>query len=306
AHALAPGANIVVVEAASTDLNSLLHAVDVARNQPGVVAVSMSWGGNEFPGESSYDGYFTTPAGHNGITFVNASGDSSAFAGAQWPSTSPNALSVGGTSLYTDAAGDFLGEAGWYGSGGGYSNFESEPSYQSGVQSSGVRTFPDVAAVGDPLTGVWVYSMAPSTGQGGWQAVGGTSVGAPIWAGLIAVADQGRSYAGTGSLDGASQPLPALHPAASYTFHQPVSGYNGYSVQSGYNLVTGLGSPGSPTLIAALVTYSGQSTIGDAAISTGATSTPSTAERSTASVSRFDTVQGPVVTIPSLVQTTSG
>src|SRR4051812_39156359 len=76
AHAIAPGARIVVVEALSTSRQDLLTAVDIARSQPGVSVVSMSWGGGEFSRQTGLDGHFTTPAGHNGVTFVTASGDS--------------------------------------------------------------------------------------------------------------------------------------------------------------------------------------------------------------------------------------
>ncbi len=75
AHAIAPRANILLVEAANSSFDNLLAAVNYARNAPGVVAVSMSWGGNEFISESKSDGYFTTPGGHGGVTFVAASGD---------------------------------------------------------------------------------------------------------------------------------------------------------------------------------------------------------------------------------------
>ena len=101
AHAIAPGANILVVEAAPSfsrtqELQNLLTAVNAARNTPGVVAVSMSWGFSEMPDEASYDTYFTTPAGHTGITFIAASGDDGVV---EYPSTSPNVLAVGGTTL---------------------------------------------------------------------------------------------------------------------------------------------------------------------------------------------------------------
>src|SRR5260370_18332217 len=66
AHAVAPKANILLVESASASLSDLVGAVDFARNQTGVVAVSMSWGGSEFANEASFDKYFTTPAGHLG------------------------------------------------------------------------------------------------------------------------------------------------------------------------------------------------------------------------------------------------
>ena len=80
AHAIAPGANILVVEAAPSnsetqELRNLLNAVNTARNTAGVAAISMSWGFDEMANEASYDSYFTTPAGHTGITFIASSGD---------------------------------------------------------------------------------------------------------------------------------------------------------------------------------------------------------------------------------------
>ena len=58
------------------DTTDLFSAVSFATELPGVSVVSMSWGASEFSGETSYDSIFTTPAGHNGITFVASSGDS--------------------------------------------------------------------------------------------------------------------------------------------------------------------------------------------------------------------------------------
>ena len=157
AHAVAPGANILVVEAKSQSLLDLLSAVNTARYTPGVVAVSMSWGFGEMSNESSYDSYFTTPAGHVGITFVASSGDGGAFAGASYPAVSPNVLSVGGTTLNLTSSGAYQSEATWISSGGGYSLYEPEPSYQASVQSTGARSTPDVAFDADPNTGVPVY-----------------------------------------------------------------------------------------------------------------------------------------------------
>src|SRR5207302_1140307 len=123
----APKASILLVEAASATLGSLLTAVDTARKTVGVTAVSMSWGGGEFWSESYYDGYFTTPAGHNGVTFVASSGDSGSWYGPEWPASSPNVLSVGGTTLgLKDSSGTYGGETGWSGSGGGVSSYESQ------------------------------------------------------------------------------------------------------------------------------------------------------------------------------------
>src|SRR5439155_7369476 len=136
AHAIAPKANILLVEAHSSSIGDLMSAVDYARNQPGVTAVSMSWGIDEATlgraAESFYHSYFTTPAEHAGITFVAASGDSGAANGPEWPAISPNVLSVGGTRLTTTgSSGAYASEGAWSGSGGGVSAYESEPSYQS-------------------------------------------------------------------------------------------------------------------------------------------------------------------------------
>ena len=97
AHAMAPGADIVLVEASSPSYSDLLTAVQTAAGLPGVSVVSMSWGGGEMPSETSFDSAFTTPSGHPGVTFIASSGDQGAPP--SYPSVSPNVLSVGGTTL---------------------------------------------------------------------------------------------------------------------------------------------------------------------------------------------------------------
>ena len=190
----APGANILLVEANSDTVNQntgapndLLAGVKYAASVPGVSVISMSWGGSEFysyagggefTSEANYDSYFTTPAGHQGITFIAAAGDSGAQAGVQWPAVSPNVLSVGGASLYTsDTGGTYSSETSWSGTSGGTSQLENEPSYQADAQATGVRTAPDVSFVGDPNTGVAVYDSVSDQGYVGWQVVGGTAPG---------------------------------------------------------------------------------------------------------------------------------
>jgi subtilase family serine protease len=290
AHAVAPGASILVVEAKSQSIQDLLAAVNTARYTPGVVAVSMSWGFGEMPSEASYDSYFTTPPGHVGITFVASSGDGGSFAGASYPAASPNVLSVGGTTLTLSASGAYQSETAWISSGGGYSQYEPEPSYQASVQSTGARSTPDVAFDADPNTGVPVYQTQLYSSQPTLQYVGGTSLGAPSWAALIAIADQGRAVAGKGSLDGPTQTLPTLYSLPSTDFHSvssvstypgifgpfggswsfggfpfnsPWSGFgaslassttSSSSSSSGANTVTGLGSPIGSSLVSGLVT----------------------------------------------------
>ena len=261
AHAIAPAASILLVEAYNATDSSLMTAVDYARNYSGVVAVSMSWGQNEFAGQTVYDSHFTTPAGHTGVTFFASSGDSSTIG---YPATSSHVVSVGGTSLNVDSAGNYLGESAWSGSGGGLSQVIGQPSYQNNlvihsgsriVPANGMRAGPDVAFNADPYTGVAVYG---AFGFGGWAQVGGTSAGAPAWAGLMAIVDQGRLPAGQTSqtsLDGYTQTLPALYALPSSDFHDITTGSNGNvngSAGPGFDLVTGRGTPVANLLVAAL------------------------------------------------------
>ncbi len=241
AHAVAPQANILVVEANTSSVADLTSAIGYARLQPNVSVVSMSFGTAEFPQEVSYNSLFAAPPGHQGITFVASSGDSGA--GVSWPSASPNVLAVGGTTLLTGPSGIYAGEIGWSQSGGGVSAYEPEPAYQLGVQLTGYRTTPDVAYDANPQTGVDVY-------QGGsWFIVGGTSAGTPQWAGLIALADQERAQLGLGTLNQAQKPIYNL---PSTDFHQVLFGENGFPAGAGYNFVTGLGSPVASSVISNL------------------------------------------------------
>ena len=114
AHAIAPQAHIVLVEAASNSFANLVQAVDVAI-QNGASVVSMSFGGSEFSSETSYDSHF---AG-NGVTFTASSGDSGD--GVEYPAASPGVVGVGGTTLTTGTGGSYMSETAWSGSGGGQS-----------------------------------------------------------------------------------------------------------------------------------------------------------------------------------------
>jgi hypothetical protein len=265
-HAMAPGANILLVEANSSSLSDLLAAVNTARNAAGVSVVSMSWGSGEFSGERQFDQYFTTPSGHAGVSFVASAGDSGAQA--IWPAVSPNVLSVGGTSL--SASGSSAGETAWSGSGGGYSRFEAEPGFQTSVQSSGVRTSPDVSFNANPNTGFAVYDSVAVGGRNGWFEIGGTSAGAPQWAALVAIANQGRLLAGKPTLAGAQSNLYSL---ASSDFRDVTSGSNGYLARVGYDLVTGRGSPLANLIVHDLV---GNSAVSPAPTTGGQTTTTTT------------------------------
>lgn len=255
AHAMAPGANIVLVEANSSSLSDLLTAVQYAANRPGVSVVSTSWGSSEWSGETAYNSDFTTPSGHQGVTFVASSGDSGSSGAPIFPSVSPNVIAVGGTQLTLNSSGGYGSETAWSGSGGGISAYESQPSYQTGVvtQTSTNRAVPDVAY---NASGGSPYAVYDSYGYGGWLEVYGTSAGAPQWSALVAIADQGRALNGQGSLNGATQTLPALYQLPSSDYHEITSGSNGaYSAGPGYNLVTGLGSPVANLIVSGLISY---------------------------------------------------
>jgi subtilase family serine protease len=253
AHVMAPGASIMVVEASSDSVGDLMTAVNFARQVPGVSVVSMSWGSGEFRGQTAYDTFFTTPAGHAGVTFVTASGDSGGRFGAQWPASSSKVVAVGATSLQVDALGNILSETTWPDSGGGLSLIVPEPAYQAAVQRSGRRSTPDLALDGDPNTGVPIYVISPRSGGSYWLNIGGTSLSAQLFAGIVAVADQGRALRGEGPLDGPTQTLPHLYAASANDFHDVTSGSNGFRAVPGYDLATGLGSPKAALLTADLV-----------------------------------------------------
>lgn len=246
AHAIAPQAKILLVQAKSSYNSDLMTAVSYATSQ-GANVVSISWGDSESNGETDYDSYFNK----SGVTFLVSSGDSGA--GTEWPASSPYVVAVGGTTLNINASGTRTSETGWSGSGGGVSSYESEPAWQQnfGISQDG-RTVPDVSFDADPDTGVNVYDSTPYDGHyGGWWGVGGTSFSAPAWAGLVALAN---AKSGT-NLSGADDLMYNLAGGTSYStndFYDITSGSNGYSASAGYDFVTGLGSPVARNLIPVL------------------------------------------------------
>ncbi len=250
-HAIAPGANILLVVAHDNSFVSMLAAVDYAVNA-GATVVSMSWGGLEFAAELSDDPHFT----HSGVTFVASSGDAGE-AGLQWPAASPYVLGVGGTTL-SDNNGAWS-ETAWSGSGGGISLYETMPAFQNGWQqfpTGNMRSVPDVAYVGGPDPGVAVYV----TPYGGWISVYGTSVGAPQIAALVALANSARASGIVESADSALYAIAAANSTppdiTSAFFNDITTGSNGsdpddYAIV-GYDFVTGLGSPVAQNLVPAL------------------------------------------------------
>ena len=251
AHVMAPGANIVLVEANDNSNVNMFAAAGTAGTVASVV--SMSFGTNDSRGETIYDSTFNA----QGVTFLAATGDSSAYSPMWYPSTSPHVVAVGGTSLQNlNATGDYPGtgtngEVGWFGSGGGVSKVEPEPSYQQSVQTTGFRTGPDISADADSNTGAAVYDPYDFGGATPWAAVGGTSLSTPMMAGMAAIADQGRVASGgqTFSSDQFLTALYDLNTTKPNDFHDIVNGFNRYSAGTGYDYVTGLGSPNGSALV---------------------------------------------------------
>lgn len=240
AHAMAPNARIVLVEADTSSTEDLFAAEDVATltvQANGGGEVSNSWGESEFPGETTLDVHFQNP----GVVYLASSGDDGAPA--DYPSSSPNVVSAGGTSI-NRTNGNFVSETAWnyypargWGGSGGQSIYEMRPSYQLTVQKivGTQRGTPDISFDANPFTGVDVY-----TASHGWIIVGGTSVSSPSLAGIINSANM--------RFASSNQELTFIYNSALKNYHaywhDIVQGNNnGHIALIGYDLTTGLGSP---------------------------------------------------------------
>lgn len=267
AHALAPDARLQVYEVIHVGDFShypkyLATAISAAISRGAtVISISLRGTGNilcsTFWSALSLHGTLQSAAS-KGVTIFASSGDygdhpcqSSHSVGTVYPASDPNITSVGGTSLTLAADGGYGSETAWSGSGGGYSADFSRPSWQHGPGSFNphYRSVPDVAFVANPQTGVLVYL------QGQWLASGGTSLGAPCWAALWALASQYHHMHTHHALAVANPLLYALGASAQRgrAFHDVTSGGNGhYHAGPGYDEVTGLGSPNADGLVRAL------------------------------------------------------
>ncbi len=268
AHAIAPGAQIVLVEANSQSLSDLMASVATAAAQPGVSVVSMSWGFAEGQAvfaadEAAYDSVFNVP----GVTFVASTGDYGA-ADPEYPAFSPNVVAVGGTTLMLNGDNSYNSETGWgydsaaagafIGSGGGISLYEPEPAFQQGVQSTGYRTTPDVSLVADPGDGgLDRRHLQPQSEQSDSR-----SWAAPAWRrrpgpGSSHWSTRAATAAGGSALNSSSpiETQQALYGLPQNDYNVISSGYNGYTASAGYNLVTGLGTPVANLLVPDLVAY---------------------------------------------------
>jgi kumamolisin len=279
-HAIAPAANIAVYES-QADLGSVAQMFSqiVQDNRAQVISISLGAcekGLDPLTARSFYDSIDSTfqQAAAQGMSVLVASGDSGAYGcqddnlSVQEPSSNPFVTAVGGTALFVNSDGSYNREAGWEGplessgGGGGISVVYQRPSWQTGPGvnnqfSNGARQVPDVAANADPLTGYAIYYSGHGRCSGNecWQVVGGTSGAAPLWAGIILLANQlARSHGGK-SLGLLNPRLYQLGSSgqASQVFHDVNIGGNLYYLaDSGWDYSTGLGTPIGAPLVQAL------------------------------------------------------
>ncbi|HET6178780.1 MAG TPA: S53 family peptidase [Candidatus Sulfotelmatobacter sp.] len=239
AHAMAPKATIVLMEAASNSVADLTSAVQAAntyiKNHGGKGEISMSWGGPEFNGEQSYDPAFTAP----NVVYLASSGDT---AGVIYPSSSPNVISVGGTQVNRNSSGDYTGQTASskcdptaQGCGGGKSAFETRPSYQNGVVNftGNVRGTPDIASDSSSSSPVWVYN---SSCYNSWVQVYGTSVAAPTLAGII---NRAGSFKANTNAE-LTEIYNNRHQTTAYT-DITAGSCTTHTAKTGYDLCTGVG-----------------------------------------------------------------
>jgi kumamolisin len=262
--AVAPGAQIVVYFAENTDqgfVDAVSTAAHDATNKPSVI--SISWGAPEdaWTGQArtQMEQAFTEAAAL-GVTVTVASGDNGSTDGVNdgkqhvdFPAAAPHALACGGTSLQVDN-GQITSETVWNnGAGGGAGGggvsieFTPAPSYQTAINPTNVDTgqpgrgVPDVAGDADPATGYTILV------DGRQETIGGTSAVAPLWAGLIALLNQGL-----GRSVGFLQPQLYTN-SVEAGFQDITDGDNGsYQAASGWDACTGLGSPNGAAILQAL------------------------------------------------------
>lgn len=193
-----------------------------------------------------------------GVTVVVAAGDwgsegcpDNDKTSADWPGAHPDVMAVGGTSIWQSDCSNKITEEVWEGTGGGFSAFYAAPVWQASASTNKMRGFPDVSFDGDPNTGESAYLSYPAIPK--WITVGGTSIGAPQWSGIIALLNESRGPKGPiGFLPPHLYGLSAAQRATS--FRDIVKGKNGaYSAGSGWDPTTGFGSPLASALLSQLI-----------------------------------------------------
>jgi subtilase family serine protease len=221
-HVMAPAANIVLVETPVSETEGVQGFPEIVQAENFVIdhhlgdVISQSFGATEetFPSNDAIldlRGSFINAALHH-VTVLGSSGDEGAtdlladlsccfpFRVNSWPSADPLVTSMGGTTLNLDDSGARLGpDTGWSGSGGGTSAIFSRPFFQLGVRNvvGGARGTPDISMSADPAGGAdtfWSFTSDPTVTVPSWHIVGGTSEASPLFAGVVALADQAAHH----------------------------------------------------------------------------------------------------------------
>ncbi|HTD03991.1 MAG TPA: S53 family peptidase [Undibacterium sp.] len=256
AHATAPLARIVLIEAPDATLNNLLGAVKLA-NAMGPGIVSMSFAAPEGNWTASVDPVFAAA----NMSYLAATGDSGAAV--QWPAVSANVVAVGGTTLTYSGTGA-RSEVSWSGTGGGVSAYMPAPSYQTnavpGMGFATHRNVADVAFNADPNTGQYLAVIPSGSSSVQWLSAGGTSLATPQWAGLIAVANAVRALNAKSALGAPHAVLygqiSAVPGTYASVFYDVTKGSDGScaicTARIGYDQLTGLGTPNGSSLLSSL------------------------------------------------------
>jgi hypothetical protein len=258
-HAIAPEARVILVHADSTLTEDLYFAVeraaDIVRAAGGGV-ISMSFGSalGESPQDLVTERAFTR-GNNTTVSFVGSAGDVPSIK--HFPETSTHVVQVGGTTLPLDASGNRTGaETVWTFTGGGISQIFPRPSYQYGLTIDGKlhrvgRAGPDVSMVADPNTGAAVFHSTATDPAGTWAASGGTSLSAPLFSGLIALANQKRASNGRGPIGSSIHNVLYSLGRNDYStnYLDVTSGSNGKPALPGFDLATGWGVPKAGAMI---------------------------------------------------------
>jgi len=286
AHAMAPGADILLIETPVAETEGITGFPEIVEAETYVLdhdladVFSQSLGATEqtfvSPAQlrSQRRAYAMAAAKH--VTVLAASGDDGPLArdlrmrrtarhGVEWPASDPLVTAVGGTRLTLDASGRrTIPDTAWGGvdetgaSGGGLSTVFARPSWQDGVEEAvgDARGVPDISLSAATDGGLVVWSTCPG-GIRGWAVTGGTSAATPLFAGVVAIADQ---YAGRrlGLLNPALYALAAAgqgHGIVDVTTGtSAVEAVPGFPARGGYDLATGLGTVDAEQLVVALAT----------------------------------------------------
>lgn len=239
AHGICPNCKIVLVEASSNSLSNLAAAVKTAAKL-GATEISNSYGGSEFSSELGEA--YAAPYNQPGVAVTVSSGDNG-YGSFGFPAALSSVITVGGTTLTLGEGNSYGGESAWSGGGSGCSLYAAAPEWQSFLTAcAGKRGTADVAADADPGTGAAVYDSVKYQGRSGWFRVGGTSLSAPLIAGVYALA--GGLPAGTSGASGLYG-----HLGDGSVLHDVTSGSNGSCSTLmctggvGYDGPTGVGTP---------------------------------------------------------------